>query len=241
MEGDHLVERIELDGGVAPGHGAPGRGGVALGRLRGGMPVERGEPAVRVERDALSHLAAEEVVHRPSGGLALDVPQRDVDPAHHRGGEPARSEIGGLAEEPVPHRGDVARVLADDPGPQVTDGVGDDQAAVGGEVGGLAPAVDARVGEHADEGPDVLRLVVVGGGAASGIDDVDLDVGDLHGAETSDRLSAAAGPRAGWPGSARPVIGGRGASRRSCAARPGGRRPRCRRPRRRRRSGPGGG
>ena len=165
---------------VAPDHDPPGGGRVVVRRTALGMAVQRGEPAVGVERHVVAHLAPEQVVDGASHRLALDVPQRDVDPADDGRRQTPGTEVRRLAKEPVPHRRDVGCVLADDPGAEVPEGVGDHEAAVAGEVRCLAPAVHALVGQDVHEGPDVLRLRVVVGAPPGGVDDEDLEVGDPH-------------------------------------------------------------
>ena len=126
----HLQERVGLERDVAGVDRPPGGGGVLLGRRAACR-----EPAVGVERHDVAEPAAEQVVDWPAERLALDVPERDVDPADDRGRQAARPQIGGLAEELVPDAVDVGRVLADDELLEPPDGVADDQAAVAGVVG----------------------------------------------------------------------------------------------------------
>src|SRR4029077_18725597 len=78
------------------------------------------------------------------------------------------------------HGCDVGGVVTHDEGAEPANRIGDDEASVGGEVARFTPAMDAFVREHANEGPDVLGLVVVRGGALGRVHHVDLDVGDLH-------------------------------------------------------------
>src|SRR5262249_12804532 len=80
---DHLVKRIELEGDVAPGHDSTRGRRVVRGRPTGGVAVQRGEPAVRVQWNIVADLAPEEIVHGPARDLAFDVPECNVDPAHH--------------------------------------------------------------------------------------------------------------------------------------------------------------
>ena len=68
----------------------PGLGGGLLGLVV--------RARVGVEPDPVAHRAAEELVHGQPQRLAPDVPERDVDPAHHRADSAPRADVGEVAE-----------------------------------------------------------------------------------------------------------------------------------------------
>ena len=141
---------------------------------------------------AVPHLAAEQLIERQAGALALDVPQRDVDAAHrveeHRPVAPVGADVARL-----PDVFDLVDVAADEERLQVLLERGlHDQRAL--RERRAAPADEARLGRldlHDDEADAVRR----------GEDR--LDVADLH------RRRAAHGLREHRGGGRREALGQR--------------------------------
>ncbi len=130
---------------------------------------EAGAAGVVVAIRAVPHFAAEQLIERHPGALALDVPQRDVDAAHrveeHRTVAPVRAHVARL-----PDVLDLVDVAPDEERLQVLlDRRLDDQRALG--EGGAAPADQSRLGRldlHHDQ-PDPV------GRGQDGLDVADLD------------------------------------------------------------------
>jgi hypothetical protein len=129
---------------------------------------------------SVTHLAAEQLIERHPGTLALDIPERDVDPAHgveqHRTVAPVRAHVGRL-----PDVLDLVDVAPDQERLQVlVERRLDDQRALG--EGRAAPADQARLGRldlHHDQ-PNP------GGRGQDGLDVADLDgTGAAHGLRVS--------------------------------------------------------
>ena len=124
---------------------------------------------VRVADDLVPHRPAQELVDRHAEGLALDVPERDVDGADRR----AVGRVGGeegAPEHVLPQALSRERVLADDDLGEVLQGGVDGRAPEG--HADLAEAVYPLVGLHLD---DVIAAAVLAQKRKA------LDGGDFHG------------------------------------------------------------
>ena len=177
---------------------------------------EAGAAGVVVAVGAVPHLAAEQLIERHAGALALDVPQRDVDAAHrveeHAAVPPVRAHVARL-----PDVLDLVDVAADQERLQILLDRGlHDQRALG--EGRAAPADQPGLGRldlHDDEADPVRR-------GEDGLDVADLDrSGPAHrlrvggrraGANASasasfDASSVAPPPRAIEPSRSRRFIG----------------------------------
>ena len=146
----------------------------------------RGVAIVRVERDRVADRPAEEHIDWLTHHFPADIPERDIHAADHRRRRAARAHVGEDAEELVPDRLDVRRVLADEEGADLAQHRGDAPVGDGAGIGGdLAPARDAFVGLDLHE--DILPLGRatgrhIGAGVLAGAgDDPRGHVGDLHG------------------------------------------------------------
>ncbi len=152
----HLLGRVHLDRGEPARHRF-------LRRARGVRRAVAANP--RVHPDPVAHLAAEQRMHRHAQRLAVDIPQRLVDPgqrAHqHR---PAAVETAAIQHVPVIL--DQARILADEVVGQLLHRGGHGMRAALHD--GFAPAADARIGIDADEQPAWRH-------------EIRRDGGDLHG------------------------------------------------------------
>ena len=129
--------------------------------------------------------AAEQLVERPAGRLALDVPQRLVEPAHrHRGGG-ARAVAAELhLVDPRPDARRVGRIHAEHQSAQGSVHEMADRARRP-RVMALAPADDAVLGRHLDQhavalghGADAERDLVLLRDAEGGREGFDVD--DFH-------------------------------------------------------------
>ena len=149
----------------------------ALGRLR-----------VTVDADMVAEAAAEQVPDRLAERLALDVPEGHLDPGHRAAADGPEHAVAHRGDEhPVPEPVDVARLLADEDRAEVLDRRLDHARP----AGAFADARDALVGLDLDEQP-VPRAAEIGlgldprllpagdGGASADLDEVGLDVDDLH-------------------------------------------------------------
>ena len=138
----------------------------------------------RVRAHAVMRRAAEQLVDGLALGLALDVPQCDVDARQRVEGDPAAADVDQAAVHLPPEPLDVARILADQ---QVVERAGDRVGARALDEGGdglrgrvdLADADDALVGRDPDH---EIVLAAVGDPVVHGrlTQDDGLDLGDLH-------------------------------------------------------------
>ena len=110
----------------------------------GAEVLQRGSAGVAVDHDALAGRTAEELVDRHAGGLALDVPQRDVDGGDRRHGHRSAAPVGALVEV-LPGVLDPARVAADQQRAEVLGQVGR-HGQLAAVEGGVADAGDAVLG-----------------------------------------------------------------------------------------------
>ncbi len=142
----------------------------------------------RVDRavglDAVAPLAAQQLDHRLALGLALDVPQRDVDAADGVDRRAAPAEVVGRVVHAVPQPFDVAGVLAEQHRAQAPRlGVGDRRLDDGAHDRGLAvdlgDAGDAGVGMDAHDAV-VPTAVVARAVPARHAQLDDLDARDFH-------------------------------------------------------------
>jgi hypothetical protein len=114
-----------------------------------------------VARDCIPHLAAEQLVHRHAGALALDVPQRHIHRAQHVVVHRAVPPVG-LEVRALPEVADPRRVLADQPGLQMMFERGDDRLGLVIIVG-RADAVKAGFrGDDLEEDPAIVRAAAGG-------------------------------------------------------------------------------
>ena len=129
-----------------------------------------------IERQRGAPGAAEQLVDRLPDQLALEVPQRDVERRQRAGQRALRPELHTGVQQRIQQHGMIERILADQRRREV---VPDD--AERGEAAlhrrRLADAVDPVVGEDADEGAVLRRLLVRRPAHLERI-----DAGDLHGA-----------------------------------------------------------
>ena len=71
------------------------------------------KPAIGIEPNGVTEFAAEQVVNWFAQRLALDIPQRNINPADRGGGQTACAQIGVTAIHGMPERLNVGRVSAD--------------------------------------------------------------------------------------------------------------------------------
>ena len=118
----------------------------ALGQLDDATDLVGANGGERI--DEVSMLAAEQLPHRDAERLALDVVQRDVDGGDGGSQDAAAFEVL-AAVHLLPQRADIGGVAPDQPASVVLDGAGDGAFAAG--EAGFAPALQAGVGDHANE------------------------------------------------------------------------------------------
>lgn len=140
--------------------------------------------AVTIDGNAFVVAAADEPAEGKAGGLAGDVPERDVDAGQRLDRHALLAVIAEQIIDVMPEDGAVARVAAEDHRPDdlLDDGAVGERDIAGAEA--LAPAGEALVGSDLDQvrgapGVELLGVAellrqVVG-------EDVTDDVGDLHG------------------------------------------------------------
>ena len=125
--------------------------------------------------------AAEQFVNRQAEELALQIPQRCLDPREHRRAEADPPPVGAALVHPPPQRVDVAWVGAQQDRPvELDDRRHDLRAEVAGV--GLADTAVRPVGMDRDQGGaaqaarfEKVRIGGIGAGQQNG-----LDVGNLH-------------------------------------------------------------
>jgi hypothetical protein len=116
-------------------------------RDRGGAAIAQ---QARVSRQVGAGAAAEQAVQRQAGGLAGDVPQRDVDARQRVQQRTVPAHAVQHALQLVMQRDDLGRIAADAqrPDQRIERGAGRREDAV---AEGLAPAGDAGIGINAHE------------------------------------------------------------------------------------------
>ena len=127
-----------------------------------------------VERQAVAHLAAEQLVDRHAERLGLDVEQRILDRGHRLLVDAARR----LAGDGVLHRHDALdrpRVLADQAGRHAADH--------GGEAGAAVAFVVFRPADDPVVGGDLQEREIAPAGVAMQV----FDLGNLHGVSSARR------------------------------------------------------
>ena len=140
---------------------------------------------VGVERDGVTHLAAQQLVNRHPGALALDVPERHVEPAEHVVLDRAVAPIGGDVGA-LPEIFDAGRVFADPERRILLFDRGDDGGGLV-DVAGRADAVQAGLA-----GEDFEKYPPIAGPGARGDG---LHAGDFEVGQSADRVGIARGGR----------------------------------------------
>ncbi len=172
-----VAELAELDGAKPLVH-------PAADRLHGFVQVIRAAADRRVYRHPLVHESAQEGVDGHPQGLALEVPERDVDARDDRHGGPGAAPPLARFVHPVPQGGRLEGVLADQMREVV---VHQRRHGFGGEVADdhLAQAGDPGVRLDPDEGAALVPAARFGPLLVHrrpvSREQVGRDAGDLHG------------------------------------------------------------
>lgn len=146
----HPVRPSDVGHGRLRAYGLVAQLQIALDVVQQGGHV--GAAGVRIHQHAVPGTAAEELVDREAGRLALDVPQRRVDRGDRRHGDGPAPPVGALVEV-LPHVLDAGGVPADQQGGHVVAQIARDGQLTAVE-GGVAESRHPVRGGHAerDEG-----------------------------------------------------------------------------------------